>query len=122
MLFAHLKRILGLGRLRFRRPNRAKDEFHLTATARTFTKWQSSFRFPVEPQRGEQEERWETVSECVWAEHGLSFSTQSAPFRSSGPNSAIYITNTAPASSYWGGTTSGRSGRQDFISRLAPRA
>jgi hypothetical protein len=33
MLFAHLKRILGLGRLRLRGPNGAKDEFLLAATA-----------------------------------------------------------------------------------------
>ncbi len=33
MLFAHLKRILGLGRLRLRGPCGAKDEFHLAATA-----------------------------------------------------------------------------------------
>src|SRR5271167_3598843 len=33
MLFAHLKRILRLGRLRLRRPSGAKDEFLLAATA-----------------------------------------------------------------------------------------
>jgi hypothetical protein len=33
MLFAHLKRILRLGRLRLRGPNGAKDEFLLAATA-----------------------------------------------------------------------------------------
>ena len=33
MLFAHLKRILSLGRLRLRGPNGAKDEFLLAATA-----------------------------------------------------------------------------------------
>jgi hypothetical protein len=33
MLFAHLKRILGLGRLRLRGPCGAKDEFLLAATA-----------------------------------------------------------------------------------------
>jgi hypothetical protein len=33
MLFAHLKRILGLGRLRLRGPNGANDEFLLAATA-----------------------------------------------------------------------------------------
>ena len=31
MLFAHLKRILGLDRLRLRGPNGARDEFHLAA-------------------------------------------------------------------------------------------
>ena len=33
MLFAHLKRILKLDRLRLRGPNGARDEFHLVATA-----------------------------------------------------------------------------------------
>ncbi|NDV53902.1 hypothetical protein G0Q01_24475 [Yangia sp. PrR007] len=33
MLFAHLKRILGLNRLRLRGPSGARDEFHLAATA-----------------------------------------------------------------------------------------
>jgi len=33
MLFAHLKRILGLDRLRLRGPCGARDEFHLAATA-----------------------------------------------------------------------------------------
>ena len=32
MLFAHLKRILGLDRLRLRGPNGARDEFHMAAT------------------------------------------------------------------------------------------
>src|ERR1051326_2017331 len=32
MLFAHLKRILKLDRLRLRGPNGARDEFHLAAT------------------------------------------------------------------------------------------
>jgi Transposase DDE domain len=35
MLFAHLKRILKLDRLRLRGPNGARDEFHLAATPRT---------------------------------------------------------------------------------------
>jgi hypothetical protein len=38
MLFAHLKRILGLARLRLRGPNGAKDEFHLAATAQNLRK------------------------------------------------------------------------------------
>ena len=38
MLFAHLKRILGLGRLRLRGPNGAKDEFLLAATAQNLRK------------------------------------------------------------------------------------
>jgi len=38
MLFAHLKRILGLGRLRLRGPNGAKDEFLRAATAQILRK------------------------------------------------------------------------------------
>ena len=38
MLFAHLKRILGLGKLRLRRPSGAKDEFLLAATAQNLRK------------------------------------------------------------------------------------
>jgi transposase len=38
MLFAHLKRILRLDRLRLRGPNGAKDEFHLAATAQNLRK------------------------------------------------------------------------------------
>jgi transposase len=38
MLFAHLKRILQLDRLRLRGPNGARDEFHLAATAQNLRK------------------------------------------------------------------------------------
>ncbi len=38
MLFAHLKRILGLTRLRLRGPNGAKDEFLLAAIAQNLRK------------------------------------------------------------------------------------
>jgi hypothetical protein len=38
MLFAHLKRILGLGKLRLRGPSRAKDEFLLAATVQDLRK------------------------------------------------------------------------------------
>lgn len=38
MRFAHLKRILGLARLRLRGPNGAKDEFHLAATTHNLRK------------------------------------------------------------------------------------
>lgn len=38
MLFAHLKRILGLSRLRLRGTNGARDEFHLAATAQNLQK------------------------------------------------------------------------------------
>jgi hypothetical protein len=42
MLFAHLKRILGLGKLRLRGPSGAKDEFLLAATAQNLRKRRSS--------------------------------------------------------------------------------
>ena len=38
MLFAHLKRILKLDRLRLRGPCGARDEFHLAATAQNLRK------------------------------------------------------------------------------------
>ncbi len=38
MLFAHLKRILKLDRLRLRGPNGARDEFHLAAAAQNQTR------------------------------------------------------------------------------------
>ena len=38
MLFAHLKRILKLDRLRLRGPNGARDVFHLAATAQNLRK------------------------------------------------------------------------------------
>ena len=38
MLFAHLKRILKLDRLRLRGPCGARDEFHLTAAAQNVRK------------------------------------------------------------------------------------
>ena len=38
MLFAHLKRILGLGRLRLRGPNGARDEFYLAAAVQNLRK------------------------------------------------------------------------------------
>jgi hypothetical protein len=44
MLFAHLKRIIGLRRLRLRGPTGAKDEFLLAATAQTFASSTRSFR------------------------------------------------------------------------------
>ncbi|MEM8970752.1 MAG: transposase [Pseudomonadota bacterium] len=38
MLYAHLKRIIGLDRLRLRGPNGARDEFHLAAAAQNLRK------------------------------------------------------------------------------------
>lgn len=50
MLFAHLKRILGLGRLRLRGPCGARDEFHLAATAQNLRKLSKLLPPPQNPQ------------------------------------------------------------------------
>src|ERR1700735_545361 len=47
MLFAHLKRILRLGRLRLRGPDGAKDEFLLAATAQNLRKLAKLIPLPV---------------------------------------------------------------------------
>jgi Transposase DDE domain/Transposase domain (DUF772) len=47
MLFAHLKRILGLGKLRLRGPSGAKDEFLLAATAQNLQKLAKLIPFPT---------------------------------------------------------------------------
>ena len=47
MLFAHLKRILGLDRLRLRGPHGAKDEFLLAATAQNLRKLAKLIPFPA---------------------------------------------------------------------------
>ena len=47
MLFAHLKRILNLGRLRLRGPNGARDEFLLAATAQNLRKLAKLVAVPV---------------------------------------------------------------------------
>ena len=49
MLFAHLKRILGLGRLRLRGPCGANDEFLLAATAQNLRKLAKLFPLPKPP-------------------------------------------------------------------------
>ena len=49
MLFAHLKRILGLGRLRLRGPCGANDEFLLAATAQNLRKLAKIFPAPQQP-------------------------------------------------------------------------
>ncbi len=46
MLFAHLKRILKLDRLRLRGPNGARDEFHLAAAAQNLRKLAKSIPVP----------------------------------------------------------------------------
>jgi transposase len=51
MLFAHLKRILGLGRLRLRGPNGANDEFLLAATAQNLRKLAKIFPAPQQPRK-----------------------------------------------------------------------
>ena len=50
MLFAHLKRILRLGRLRLRGPCGARDEFHLAATAQNLRKLAKLIPMPSDPQ------------------------------------------------------------------------
>jgi Transposase DDE domain len=47
MLFAHLKRILKLDRLRLRGPYGAKDEFHLAAAAQNLRKLAKLIPIPV---------------------------------------------------------------------------
>jgi transposase len=47
MLFAHLKRILGLSKLRLRGPSGAKDEFLLAATAQNLRKLAKLIPFPT---------------------------------------------------------------------------
>jgi len=49
MLFAHLKRILRLDRLRLRGPNGARDEFHLAAAAENLRKRAKMIPMPVAP-------------------------------------------------------------------------
>ncbi len=49
MLFAHLKRILKLDRLRLRGPNGAKDEFLLAATVQNLRKMDKLIQLLVEP-------------------------------------------------------------------------
>jgi hypothetical protein len=47
MLFAHLKRIPRLGRLRLRGPSGARDEFMLAATAQNLRKLAKVVRLPT---------------------------------------------------------------------------
>ena len=49
MLFAHLKRILRLDRLRLRGPNGARDEFHLAAAAQNLRKLAKLIAMPSPP-------------------------------------------------------------------------
>jgi len=49
MLFAHLKRILRLDRLRLRGPNGARDEFHLAAAAQNLRKLAKFIPMPIQP-------------------------------------------------------------------------
>jgi hypothetical protein len=52
MLFAHLKRNLGLGRLRLRGPNGARDEFHLAAAAQNLRKLAKLIPLPTPASTG----------------------------------------------------------------------
>jgi transposase len=49
MLFAHLKRILRVDRLRLRGPNGARDEFHLAAAAQNLRKLAKLIPMPMQP-------------------------------------------------------------------------
>jgi len=49
MLFAHLKRILRMDRLRLRGPNGARDEFLLAATAQNLRKMAKLIPMPATP-------------------------------------------------------------------------
>ena len=49
MLFAHLKRILRLDRLRLRGPQGARDEFHLAAAAQNLRKLAKLIPMPMQP-------------------------------------------------------------------------
>jgi hypothetical protein len=49
MLFPHLKRILGLERLRLRGPCGANDEFLLAATVQNLRKLAKTFPVPPKP-------------------------------------------------------------------------
>tara|TARA_R100000544_G_scaffold32561_1_gene18933 strand:+ start:327 stop:605 length:279 start_codon:yes stop_codon:yes gene_type:complete len=51
MLFAHLKRILGLSRLRLRGPCGANDEFLLAATAQNLRKLAKVIPAPQQPKK-----------------------------------------------------------------------
>jgi len=51
MLFAHLKRILGLGRLRLRGPCGANDEFLLAATVQNLRKLAKTFPAPQQTRK-----------------------------------------------------------------------
>ena len=51
MLFAHLKRILGLGRLRLRGPRGANDQFQNATTAQNLRKLAKTF--PAQPRMRE---------------------------------------------------------------------
>ena len=49
VLFAHLKRILGLGRLQLRGPCGANDEFLLAATAQNLRRLAKAFPLSLKP-------------------------------------------------------------------------
>ena len=51
MLFAHLKRILGLNRLRLRGPCGANDEFLLAATAQNLRELAKPLTAPQKPRK-----------------------------------------------------------------------
>jgi Transposase DDE domain len=78
MLFAHLKRILRLDRLRLRGPNGARDEFILAATAQNLRKLAKLIPMPS-PAAGRAQSN--TAALTSGSESRQPFSTQSANCR-----------------------------------------
>jgi hypothetical protein len=96
MLFAHLKRILKLDRLRLRGPNGARDEFLLAATAQNLRKLAKA-----DTDAARKARLWEQFSSAIdYAVAGMAQSTahflqqnrsNAAPKRSPGDRSAFAI-------------------------------
>jgi hypothetical protein len=86
MLFAHLKRIVKLDRLRLRGPNGARDEFILAATAQNLRKMAKLIPMPaLTPAWGQpansSAEQWALTTKLL-----RTFSTESAMSRSTTPD------------------------------------
>ena len=73
MLFAHLKRILGLGRLRLRGPCGANDEFLLAATAQNLRKLAKTFPAPQQTQKARSERHSRSVQRATFCARNTLF-------------------------------------------------
>jgi hypothetical protein len=73
MLFAHLKRILGLGRLRLRAPCAANDEFLLAATAQNLHILAKIFPAPQQKEKALQERRLRDVQTVTFCTYNMLF-------------------------------------------------